>query len=134
MNAALSQYRGSEKHKNRPSRGPKGTLCPEWTHITPEAGYASDPFLHAWSQTEAHTLFAAATACPRGRKSRYATKNGVAFEAKPTGDGTWHGFPIPWKHVPPSIKHGWLQQGMVTTRQIKALSSGNLHRASASDA
>ena len=70
-------------------------------------------------QPEAHRLFGAATADPDGADRRYATKNGIAFEAKPTNDDNWHGFPIPWINVPPSVVNGWLLQGLVTTRQIK---------------
>ncbi|CAM2142053.1 conserved protein of unknown function [Pararobbsia alpina] len=119
MNATASQYRGSEKHKNRPSHGAKGTLCPEWTHSIPQSGYEGDPFHHDWSQTEAHTLFAAAVPHPDGEERCYATMNGIAFEAKPTNDGKWHGYPVPWKSVPDLIVDQWLESRAVTNRQIK---------------
>lgn len=110
-------YRGSLKHKNRPSTGMKGTLCPEWTHSAAAQGFAGDPFQHAWPQTQAHQLFENATVWDEQR--RYATGQGIAFEAKPTGDGTWHGYPIPWESVPPTIIDQWLTQGRVTRKQIK---------------
>src|SRR5882757_3333768 len=53
-------YVGNPKHKNRPARGPKGTLCPEWTHRTPHAGLGDDVLAHPWDQTEASRLFNAA--------------------------------------------------------------------------
>lgn len=130
MNAIIRQYRGSEKHKNRPSQGAKGTLCPEWTHATPEGSYENDPFKHKWAQTEAQKLFQAAVQHPEGEERCYATKNGIAFEAKPTNDGTWHGYPIPWKNVPISIVDQWLENGDVTNRQFKLHRSypkGNIH-------
>lgn len=49
---------------------------------------------------------------------RFATELGVAFEAKPTSDGTWHGFPIPWESVPPWIVRQWRREGKVSKRQL----------------
>ena len=54
-----------------------------------------------------------------GANRRYATAAGIAFEAKPTADGTWHGYPIPWESVPQTIVDDWRKQGRVTRRQIK---------------
>ncbi len=112
-----SRYRGSLKHKNRPSTGRKGTLCPEWTHAAGDEGFSGDPFRHRWDETIAHRLFGCATASADGR--RFATERGIAFEAKPTGDGTWHGFPVPWESVPPPILNQWLDEGKVKRRDIK---------------
>lgn len=95
----MEHYRGSPKHKNRPSQGRKGTLCPEWTHVAGVQSFNGEP--HPWSVTVAQALFATSTHGVDGR--RYATARGIAFEAKPTGDGTWHGFPVPWESVPPAI-------------------------------
>ena len=61
--------------------------------------------------------FCAGRAQSSGR--RYATAEGVAFEAKPTADRTWHGFPIPWESVPVAIKNNWLRSGAVKSRQTK---------------
>lgn len=119
MSGIARHYRGSEKHKNRPSQGPKGTLCPEWTHTTPHGGYKTDPFKHEWSRTEAQRLFAAAVPHPDGQERCYATMNGIAFEAKPSNDGTWHGYPIAWESVPTSIFEQWLEMEKVTNRQIR---------------
>lgn len=110
-------YRGSLKHKNRPSRGLKGTLCPEWTHTVGNEGFAEDSFGHRWCETVAHRLFENTTVWTEGR--RFATERGVAFEAKPTADGTWHGFPVPWESVPPLILNQWLQEGKVSRREVK---------------
>jgi hypothetical protein len=112
-----SSYRGSPKHKDRPSVGRKGTLCPEWTHATPKNGLKNDPNRHCWENTEAHRLFLDATVHSDGR--RFATKRGIAFEAKQSGDDTWHGFPIPWESVPPNILDQWLQDGKVSRRDVK---------------
>ncbi len=112
------QYRGSPKHKNRPARGPKGTLCPEWTHRTEGKGLGDDMFAHPWGETEAARLFASAFV-HAGTGRRYATSRGIAFEAKPTDDGTWHGYPIPWEQVPDQVRRQWLAEKLVTGRQIK---------------
>jgi hypothetical protein len=117
-NSHLSSYRGSQKHKNRPTSERKGTLCPEWTHTTPSGGYGTDPFDHSWAHTEAHTLFESATVLPNVDR-RYATKFGIAFEAKRTNDGTWHGYPIPWESVPPEIVDKWVASKEINRRQMK---------------
>jgi len=51
---------------------------------------------------------------------RYASAGGVAFEAKPTADGTWHWYPIPWESVPAEIRKHWLAKGVVTRSETKA--------------
>lgn len=71
---------------------------------------------HRWADTVAHVLFSGATHID-GRC--YATTNGVAFEAKPTADGTWHGYPIPWESVPASLRKRWLLEQLVTAAQIR---------------
>jgi hypothetical protein len=116
--ASQPTYRGSSKHKDRPVRGIKGTLCPEWTHRTTEAGLGSDVLAHNWQDTEASRLFAAALV-DHASGRRFATARGIAFEAKPTEDGTWHGFPIPWVDVPDEHRRQWLKEGKVTHREIK---------------
>lgn len=128
-----STYRGSLKHKRRPATGLKGTLCPEWTHAATEKGFSSDPYSHPWIESEAHQLFQ--NAIGHGER-RFATARGIAFEAKPTDDGTWHGYPVPWESVPPSILQQWLQNGNVTRRQMKlfeARVTDDIHWALASD-
>lgn len=118
MNAAGSPYRGSPKHKNRPALGAKGTLCPEWTHSEPTR-LDNDPFTHDWSQTAAHRLFQDATPHPDGLQRCYATERSIAFEAKPSNDGTWHGYPIPWESVPSAIVDQWLAEGTISKRDVK---------------
>lgn len=117
--AKKSPYRGSMKHKNRPAEGAKGTLCPEWTHLAEKKRLENDPFGHDWLKTEAHQLFSTSEPHPEGEERRYATKNGIAFEAKPTNDETWHGYPVPWKSVPTAIMNAWIDNGQVTRKQIK---------------
>lgn len=110
-------YRGSLKHKNRPAHGRKGTICPEWTHSGTNGVLATDPHLFDWTGTPAVAMFKSATIAQDGR--RYGTQRGIAFEAKPTADGTWHGFPIPWEDVPAAIKDDWLDKKLVNGSQVK---------------
>ena len=111
-------YRGSPKHKNIPARGSKGTLCPDWTHENPAGSLGNDLFAHQWSNTKAATLFANAVIDPE-TGHRLATERGIAFEAKPTNDGTWHGYPVAWESIPDQIRRGWLADGKVSRRDIK---------------
>ena len=114
-----SEYRGSTKHKARPGRGRKGTFCPEWTHATPDAGFKADPIKHRWDKTAAHAMFEASLPDPTGSGKRYATRNGIAFVAQETGDGTWHGYPEPWNKVPVELKDRWVDEGKVTFVALK---------------
>ncbi len=112
-------YRGSQKHKDRPHSGRKGTRCPEWTHQAGAVGYAGDPFRHPWEPTEAVRMFAESEVDASEPGKRWATRRGIAFVAQPTGDGSWHGYPEPWKKVPESLVERWLRIGKVTARQLK---------------
>ena len=130
-----SLYRGSQKHKNRPVEGRKGTLCPEWTHQTSNGGYAADPFVHRWEETEAHRMFGEAVDSTDGRR-RFATARGIAFEAKLTADGTWHGYPVPWESVPALIVDNWRKTGKVSKRDLRLhgpTQAGDLYWALSSD-
>jgi hypothetical protein len=110
-------YRGSIKHKNRPARGRKGTLCPEWTHHT-KVGLLRDINDYPWDQTEAHRLFQLSETCPEGSGRRFATSRGIAFVGRLTNDGTWHGYPVPWQDVPAELKDRWRTNGLVTRRHL----------------
>lgn len=114
-----SRYRGSQKHKNRPARGRKGTFCPEWTHNYAGGRYENNPSDHAWDRTLAHEIFEQSEADPDGSAKRYATMRGIAFAAQETGDGTWHGYPEAWNNVPAALKDKWLEEGKVTTKSLK---------------
>lgn len=114
-----SLYRGSLKHKNRPAQGRKGTCCPEWTHQTAAGGFAGDVSRHSWAETRAHSLFEDAKTDPSAPGRKFATERGIAFEAKPTNDGTWHGFPVPWEEVPAPLKDGWLADGTLRKKDLR---------------
>jgi hypothetical protein len=127
-------YRGSPKHKNRPGFGRKGTLCPEWAHAVAGSAFNGDCTSHPWHATIAHRLFEQAQTATSTR--RYATARGIAFEAKPTGDGTWHGYPVPWESVPPAILRQWLLEARITRRDIRThwrRSATDLHWALGTD-
>lgn len=129
-------YQGSPKHKNRPARGRKGTLCPEWTHSTPNGGLGTDVDDHPWHLTEAHRLLLDSEPCPEDSGRRYATARGVAFVAVRTDDKTWHGYPLPWQDVPAELKDRWREQGLVTRRDLNRYldkAPGDIHWALETD-
>lgn len=113
-------YRGSSKHKRRPVGEVKGTYCPQWSHETASSGLGNDMAAHDWENTLAAAMFAYSTLHPGGQERRYATKHGIAFEAKPSNDGSWHGYPIPWQSVPTAILSGWKKAGLVKAKHIRA--------------
>lgn len=75
-------------------------------------------FAHPWQATVAHDLFSRAETDPSQPNRRFATERGMAFEAKPTNDGSWHGFPVPWEEVPADLKDRWLANGKVSKKDI----------------
>lgn len=112
-------YRGSTKHKRRPGDEVKGTYCPEWTHVNSAGERLLDPHAYDWKTTTAVALFAESLPHPDGGERRFATRDGIAFEAKPSNDGTWHGFPIPWESVPTELYKKWQSAGKVKKWQVK---------------
>lgn len=81
-------------------------------------GLGTNVHVHDWGATEAAAMFSAAEATGK-QKQRFATRHGIAFIAQPTPDGTWHGYPVPWEHVPAEVRQKWLKGGEVSLRQIK---------------
>lgn len=114
-------YRGHDKHKRRPTRGVKGTYCPEWTHEAEGRGVANDMYAHRWRLTRAQQLLEASVHDLRTGR-RFTTGGGVAFEIKETNDGTYHGFPVPWDDVPSYYHDVWKRAGLVGNRQLKQYS------------
>lgn len=110
-------YRGNIKHKRWRPGGGYGTLCPRWTHDTRTQGFAGDPLAHPWQETQAHALLKESVLAQDGR--RYATGRGVAFVAVVSGDGSWHGYPVPWQDVPRNVRDGFVREGRVTRREIR---------------
>jgi hypothetical protein len=50
---------------------------------------------------------------------RYATIKGIAFCGQEHSPGKWHGYPIGWEAVPPTLVKQWRKEGRVTRRQIR---------------
>lgn len=96
-------YQGNPKHKEPWQRGRRGSLCPK----------------HANSAD----LLAGSVLDPRRSDRRYATDGEHAYEGKPSnvvdmnGDDVWHGFPIPWSRVPPSVQRAWINAGLIRRYQ-----------------
>ena len=117
MRPSSPQYRGTIKHKRWRPGGGYGTLCPSWTHDAPAQGFAGDPFDHPWQETRAHAMLKESVLAKDGR--RYATREGIAFAAVASGDGTWHGYPVPWQDVPRNVRDAFVREGRVTRRETR---------------
>jgi len=115
--ARLSKYRGSLKHKDWRPGGGFGTLCPKWTHQAGDQGFSGDPFSHPWHLTIAHQLLCQSHEDARGH--RYAARNGIAFKAQLSNDGTWHGYPVAWNEVPFEVHDVLIAKGQATRREMK---------------
>ena len=62
-------------------------------------------------------MFAESVLAEDGR--RYATRQGIAFVAVGSGDGTWHGYPVPWQAVPRDVRDALVAEGYVTRRETR---------------
>ena len=96
----MLSYNSNPKHREPWQPGRKGALCPKWTWpLADEILQSSEP-----SQT--------------GKKCRYATYDGWAFEAQPDNLGGWHGYPVPWVEVEEPIRRRWIDEGKVRKRLV----------------
>ena len=117
MTMRALRYRGTIKHKLWRPGGGYGTICPRWTHEAQSHGFAGDPHGHPWEETQAHAMLAESVLADDGR--RYATREGTAFVAVSSGDGTWHGYPVPWQDVPRNVVDAFVSQGRVARRSTR---------------
>ena len=112
-----SPYRGILKHKRWSPGGGFGTLCPTWTHAVAGHRFAGGVHAHPWSSTEAHRLFAVSVSGSDGLP--YAAARGIAFVARNSGDGTWHGYPVPWNDVPSDVQDKLIQAGQARRADLR---------------
>ena len=104
-------YEANPKHKEPWQPGRKGSLCPAWSHEL------------------AQDLLRESAVSSAG--SRFATRDGQPFAGQEHQPGYWHGYPISWSEVPEKIRRNWIEDGMVTRKQIR--DSWESHRKSARD-
>jgi len=50
---------------------------------------------------------------------RYATDGVRAYCGHEHAPGAWHGFPVEWRRVPPSLRDAWLKSRRVSKRHVK---------------
>jgi hypothetical protein len=96
-------YKPSEKHCEPLTAQRPGTKCPRW------------------SAAVAQELLD--ISIPMGGKQRVATRNGLAFIAQPTNDGTWHGYPESWDKVDTTIQQRWLAENLIKKRDLRQWAS-----------
>ena len=91
-------YEPNRKHKPVPIPGRHGSICP------PDADGLA--LLH--------------DSDPAGRK-RYATDGTHAYCAQQhdAERNAWHGYPVDWDEVPPSLVATWIAQGRVDRRTVR---------------
>lgn len=94
-------YEGNPKHKAPWQPGRKGSLCPKDVELA-----------------RARELLQ--SSLPEG-KQRYAVDQGRAFCAQQhdPAKNRWHGYPIPWREVPASVRRRLRESGAVNPRDIK---------------
>lgn len=71
----------------------------------------------------AQALLSSSEAHPdANKKAQYATHKGMAFKAYP-GQGAWHGYPVGWNEVPPTICTKWLREGLIQRGDVRRYAS-----------
>jgi hypothetical protein len=94
------KYEGNTKHKHPWQPGRKGSLCPP--DISPEK---------AQELLEQSIEY---------RRHRYATFGGKAYAGLPSSSNeVFHGYPIGFREVPPTIRATWIREGKITNRDIR---------------
>lgn len=98
LRAHTMLYEPNPKHKSDPTPGVHGSLCPQ--DVDPQA---------LLQQSQQY-----------GRK-RYATDGEWAFCAMchDAERDRWHGYPVGWAEVPPTLRAQWVQDGKVATRIVR---------------
>jgi hypothetical protein len=91
-------YEPNKKHKPIPTPGRHGSICP------PDADGSA---LLMVSEL-------------RGQK-RYATDGSAAFCAQQHDEerNAWHGYPVSWEEVPPTLVAQWVAEGRVERRTVR---------------
>lgn len=89
------EYEANPKHKPLPTPGRRGSTCPR--------------------NVDAARLLGGSILA--GQK-RYATDGESAFCAQCHDDerDLWHGYPVNWSEVPPTIVNDWISQATVSRR------------------
>jgi hypothetical protein len=93
------KYEPNAKHKEPWQSGARGSLCPRG---------ADGPALLEGSEVD-----------PAHPGKRYATDGVRAYCAHEHAIGLWHGFPVEWRRVPPSLRNAWLRSRRVSKRSVK---------------
>lgn len=91
-------YEPNPKHKPIPTPGRRGSICP--TSVD-SPRLLADSVLHS--------------------RKRYATDGEFAFcgQCHDMARDLWHGYPVGWDEVPPTIVRKWIHEGVVQRRSIK---------------
>jgi hypothetical protein len=92
------KYEPNPKHKPIPTPGRRGSICPRGVDAARLLGGSS--------------LY--------GRK-RFATDGEQAFcgQCHDEDADLWHGYPVSWDEVPPSVLKDWLASGSVDRRTVR---------------
>ena len=111
-------YVGSRKHKQWVPGGAFGSICPSFTHTVKgrNFGCVAPELWKQWPKTVAQHLLQNSVLY---NDKRYAADHGIAFCAQETGNGNWHGYPLPWKQVPNAVCRQLVAQGQTTEKEIK---------------
>ena len=92
----LLRYEPNPKHKPIPTPGRHGSICPR----------------HA----DGSSLLSKST---RHAGKRYATDGQDAYCAQQHAPNAWHGYPVDWQEVPPSVRAAWVATGQIDRRTIR---------------
>ena len=111
-------YVDSRKHKRWIPGGANGSTCPQFTHEVDGRSFGrTDPeSWHEWHLTVAQRLL---TDNVLNGHRRYAAERGIAFCAQETNDGTWNGYPVPWKQVPTAVGQKLIALEQTTQIEIR---------------
>lgn len=92
-------YEPNPKHKEPWQRGARGSRCPR--------------------EADGPALLAASEVDPKHPSKRYATDGDHAYCGQEHLPGRWHGYPVKWREVPPTIWREWVTGNRISKRALK---------------
>jgi hypothetical protein len=93
-------YRPSPRHKRAPSRGEKGTICPQ--------------------DVDAQALLTSSCGLESERARWAVDEGGAAYCARSDNVGGWHGYPVRLSKVPNAIVKHWVGEERLTVAMLRA--------------
>ena len=93
------RYEGSPKHKEPWQRGRRGSLCPKMDYETAQTLLSESELME---------------------NKRYAIHEGRPYCAQQHRDDVWHGYPIGFVDVHPTLVNRWIREKRIRRSDVRS--------------